>query len=292
MKYIVLFIITMFLASCSSTKKLPDDEVYHTRKVENPSKYDWESFQENAASYSEGNVTTDNSIDNSYDTNYNFVNDYYDGTSYSDRIKRFSDDDQTNFGYYDDYYGSGWGINLNFGYNTGYWNGYWNGYYGYPYYGYNPYCYPYGYYPYYYPYYPYSYDTPYDNYSYYGPRTNNNGGTIPHNNTRENVSNNWKEYKLYKDTRTHISKPKVQPHITTKNEKYDYYKKPVKSYNIGTNYKVVTPAKTTKSNYRISSTTHYRIPVNRTHSTITHSNMRTPATSTRTVNHSTGRIKR
>ncbi|MCB2207551.1 MAG: hypothetical protein KQH67_04585 [Bacteroidetes bacterium] len=227
-----LLIAALSITSCSSVGDIPKDDIYYSRNSDNSGVYNEDEFQKSAESYGSKTVTSNVSSSDSFDYNssyqddvagsetsdeYEYIDEYYDG-SYESRLERFgSSSSSSSFGYYDNYY-SGYnncyscygGPNISFGFGMGY--GYGMGYgmsygYGWPYYSY----YPSWYYPsYYYPYYGYNsywsgynagynagywngyYGYPYgggyyNDYGYspavaYGPRNSRVGGTnIPRN---------------------------------------------------------------------------------------------------------------
>jgi hypothetical protein len=199
-----LLIAALSITSCSSVGDMPKDDIYYSRNSDNPSEYNWDDFQKNTESYGSKTVTSNVSSSDSYDYNssyqedvagnetadeYEYIDEYYDG-SYESRLERFgSNSSGSNFGYYDDYYtgynncyscNSGPNVSLGFSFGMGY--GY--GYPYYPYYSYYPsFYYPY-YSPYYYPYYGYNssywagYNAGYWN-GYYGYPYGYGGGYYP-----------------------------------------------------------------------------------------------------------------
>ncbi len=229
------FIAALSITSCSSVGDLPKDDVYYSRNMESSGEYNWDDFQKNSETYGSKTITSNVEGSDSYDYNtsyqddvaigetsgedYEYIDEYYDG-SYESRLERFgSNGSNTNFGYYDDYYtgynncyscNSGPTISFGFGMGMGYGYGMSYGY-GWPYYSYYPsWYYPYYYPSYYYPYYGYNsywsgynagynagywngyYGYPYgggyyNDYGYgsavaYGPRNSRVGGTnIPRN---------------------------------------------------------------------------------------------------------------
>jgi len=224
-----LLIAALSITSCSSVEDLPKDDVYYSRNSETPGEYNLDDFQKNTETYGSKTVTSNVEGSDSYDYNstyqedvamgeasgedYEYIDEYYDG-SYESRLDRFSTSGtNTSFGYYDDYY-SGYnncyscnnGPNISFGFGVGMGYGYGYGY-GWPYYSYYPsWYYPYYYPSYYYPYYGYNsywagynagywngyYGYPYgggyyNDYGYrpavaYGPRNSRVGGSnIPRN---------------------------------------------------------------------------------------------------------------
>ncbi|MDP2721609.1 MAG: hypothetical protein Q8O72_02525 [Bacteroidales bacterium] len=187
-----LALIAMFTA-CSSYNSLPGDDVYYSSKtrsteatppsntaVVNQAAPATSDGQFDYSTQYESNVAASpaQSTKQAEDTNYQFIDDYYEG-DYAARIKRFNGTGSSN-DYYDEEYtsdcngcgnsdwsfsmgvgvGMGMGYSMNYGYG---WPSY--GYWGYPYYGWRSPYYSWGY-PYYgwgYPYYGGSYWAGYNN---------------------------------------------------------------------------------------------------------------------------------
>lgn len=165
-----LLIAALSFTSCSSVGDIPKDDIYYSRNTNNPDEYNWDDFQKNTESYGTKTVTSTVTGSDSFDynssyqndvadgeasnENYDYVDEYYDG-SYESQLNRFgSNSVNSDFGYYDNYntgssgcYSCNSGPNVSLGFSFGMGYGY-----GWPYYSY----YPSYYYPYYYPYYGYN----------------------------------------------------------------------------------------------------------------------------------------
>ncbi len=228
-RLLIAAVALVFLGACSSQSNLPADDIYYSSKTQNTYKkpaskihisdgatvpgrpseqsaddsFDYSSqYQSQAVAATVAGSGQDAQMQSEADTNYQYIDEYYDNVSYADQITRFDRNQGSGFDYYDDYYSGscGCGSSSNFSLSVGMGFGYGYGYgYGWPHYGWGYPSYGWGY-PYYgwgYPYYGYGgsywggYNHGYNNgyypgggyypdYGYggvyYGPRTGNRSG--------------------------------------------------------------------------------------------------------------------